>query len=62
MAGEISEAVRKRARYQEMAAEGLIDREELRTRLAIPEDTRKVAEQELRALHHRIERLAQLER
>jgi hypothetical protein len=58
---ESSEAVRKRARYQEMAAEGLIDREELRTRLVTLEDTRKVAEQRLRALHHRSERLAQLE-
>ena len=33
---EISEAGRKRARYQEMAAEWLIDFEELRTRLAPP--------------------------
>jgi hypothetical protein len=59
---EISEAGRKRARYQEMAAEGLIDFEELRTRLAALEDTRKAAEQELRALQHRSEHLAQLER
>ena len=59
---EISEAGRKRARYQEMAAEGLIDFEELRTRLAALEDTRKTAERELRALEHRAEHLAQLER
>lgn len=36
---EISEASRKRARYQEMAAEGLIDFGELRERLAALEDT-----------------------
>jgi hypothetical protein len=41
---EISETGRKRARYQEMAAEGLIDFEELRTRLAALEDNRKTAE------------------
>ena len=52
----------KHARYQEMAAEGLVDFDELRTRLATFEDTRKTAEQELRALQHRTERLAQLER
>jgi SMC interacting uncharacterized protein involved in chromosome segregation len=59
---EISEAGRKRARYQEMAAEGLIDFEELRTRLAALEDTCKTAEQELRALQRRTEHLAHLER
>jgi chromosome segregation ATPase len=59
---EISEAGRKRARYQEMAAEGLIDFEELRARLAALEDTRKIAEQELQALQRRTEHLAQLER
>jgi len=59
---EISEAGRKRIRYQEMAAERLINFEELRMRLAALEDTRKTAERELRALQHRTERLAQLER
>jgi site-specific DNA recombinase len=59
---EISEAGRKRARYQEMAAEGLMDFEELRTRLAALADTRNTAEQELRALQRRTEHLAQLER
>lgn len=59
---EISEAGRKRARYQEMAAEGLIDFEELRARLAALEETRKTAEQELQALQRRTEHLAQLER
>jgi predicted nuclease with TOPRIM domain len=59
---EISEANRKRARCQEMAAKRLINFEELRTRLAALEDARETAERELRALWHRTERLAQLER
>ena len=59
---EISEAGHKRTRYQEMAAEGLIDFDELRARLAALEDTRKTAERELHALQRRTEHLAQLER
>jgi site-specific DNA recombinase len=59
---ELSEARRKRARYQDMAAEGLIDFEELRARLVALEDKRTTAEQELRALQRRTEHLAQLER
>ena len=59
---EISEAGRKRARYQVMAAEGLIDFNELRMRLSTLEDTRKMAEEELHALQRRTEHLAQLER
>ena len=45
-----------------MAAERLIDFEELRARLAALEDTRKTAERELRALQTCTERLAQPER
>ena len=60
--GEISRVDRKRARYQEMAAEGLIQLGELRARLSALEDTRKVAEQELRLLRHRTEHLERLER
>jgi DNA repair exonuclease SbcCD ATPase subunit len=45
-----------------MATEGLIDFEELRTRLAALEDTREAAEEELRALQRRTEHLAQPER
>ena len=52
---EISRVGRKRTRYQEMAAEGLIQFEELRTRLSALEDARGVAEQELRVLRHRTE-------
>ncbi len=58
---EIPEEGRKRARYQKMAAEGLIDFEELRARLATLENARKTAERELHALHRRTEHLAQLE-
>lgn len=59
---KISEAGRKRAHYQEMAAEELIGFEELRARLAALEETRKTADQELQALQRRAEHLAQLER
>ena len=59
---EISEAGRKRTRYQEMAAEGLIEFDELRARLAALDEARKTAEQELHALEHSTEHLAQLER
>jgi uncharacterized protein involved in exopolysaccharide biosynthesis len=44
------------------AAEVLVDFEELRTRLAALEDTRKTAERELRVLQRRAEQLAHLER
>ncbi len=59
---EISEVDRKRARYQEMTVEGLIDFEELRTRLSALEEARQTAERQLRTLQHRTERLEQLER
>ena len=60
--GQLSEASRKRIRYQEMAAEGLIDFEELRTRLYALEELRNTAERELYALRHHTERLERLER
>jgi hypothetical protein len=59
---QLSEAGRKRIRYQEMAAEGLIGFEELRTRLSTLEENCNTAERELRALRHRTERLKRLER
>jgi hypothetical protein len=58
---EISEARRKRARYQEMAAEGSVNFDELWERLATLEDNRKTAEQELRTQQRRIEHLARLD-
>jgi hypothetical protein len=45
-----------------MAAEGLIDFEKLRTRLAAIEDMPKTAERELEAQQRRTEHLAQPER
>jgi len=57
----ISEAGHRRVRYQDMAAEGLIDFDELRARLATLEDARRTAEQELRALKRRTEHLSRLE-
>ncbi len=60
--GQISETNQKRARYQEMAAEGLINFEELRAQLSALEETRNTAERELQALKNRTERLEQLER
>jgi len=53
---------RKRARYQDMAADDLITFDELKARLAELEETRKVAEQELNSLEYRAQRIAQLER
>jgi site-specific DNA recombinase len=59
---KLSEVDRKRARYQEMAAEELIGFDELRERLAQLDETRRVAERELQTLNERKERIAQLER
>ncbi len=46
---QLSEVDRKRARYQEMAAEDLISFDEPRAQLSALEDTRKTAERELHA-------------
>ena len=59
---KLVELDRKRARYQDMAADGLITFDELRGRLAELEDTRKVAEQELRRLENSKKRIAELKR
>lgn len=45
----------KRAKFQDMAAEGLITFDELREKLAQLDETRKVAEQELNSLEYRKE-------
>lgn len=58
---KLAEVDRKRARYQEMAAEDLIGFDELRTRLAELEETRRTAERELRDLQGRQEQIRQLE-
>jgi site-specific DNA recombinase len=58
---KLADVDRKRARYQEMAAEDLIGFDELRARVAKLEETRTVAKRELRAIEHRWERILQLE-
>jgi site-specific DNA recombinase len=59
---KLAEVDRKRARYQEMAAEELITLEELRGKLADLEDIRATAERELEEVQGRSGRIAELER
>lgn len=61
-AERLAEVDGKRARYQEMAAEDLISFEELRSKLAELEETRKTAEHELAALKGHEEHVRGLER
>jgi hypothetical protein len=58
---KLAEVRRKRARYQEMAAEDLIGFDELRTCIAELEETRTLAQRELRSLQQRREHVQQLE-
>ena len=58
---KLAEADRRRARYQQMAADDLITFDELRARLAELDGTRRVAERELEALRNREERITELE-
>ncbi len=51
----------KRRRYQDMAAEGLIGFDELRSRLAELDDVRKTTEKDLDSLRRRRDRIAELE-
>jgi hypothetical protein len=59
---KLSEIGRKRVNFQELAAEGLMTKEELRSRLDTLEQAREVAERELRSAGERSERLSALER
>jgi DNA repair ATPase RecN len=59
---KIAEVDGKRARYQDMAAEGLITFDELREKLAGLAETRETAERELEALRDRQEEAEELER
>ena len=59
--GKLAEVGRRRARYQEMAADDLISLDELRAKLAELEETRTLAEQELGNLEHRRQRMVQSE-
>ena len=61
-ADKLAEVERKRSGYLDLAAEGIMDRDELRTKLAALEETRETAERELAALRDRTERLEEFER
>jgi site-specific DNA recombinase len=58
----LAEIDTKRARFQDMAAEGLITFDELRAKLADLDEARKTAEQELETLRKRTEYIRALER
>jgi site-specific DNA recombinase len=59
---KLAEVDRKRAKYQEMAAEELITLDELRGKLADLQDIRATAERELEEVKGRAGRIAELER
>jgi site-specific DNA recombinase len=59
---KLAEVDRKRDGYLELAAEGILGRDELRAKLAVLEETRETAERELHALEGRSELLKNLER
>ncbi|MDP9475500.1 MAG: zinc ribbon domain-containing protein, partial [Actinomycetota bacterium] len=61
-AKKLSEVERKRSAYQDQQAEGLITLDELRTKLAVLEETRTVARRELAILKERRGRIKDLER
>jgi site-specific DNA recombinase len=61
-ADKLAEADHKRARFQDMSAEGLFTFGELRAKLAALEEDREVARRELEALEERQARLRDLER
>jgi hypothetical protein len=59
---KLSEAVRKRSGFQDLAAKGLITIDELRGKLAELEETRQTAEKELEKLKQYRQHLEELER
>jgi Recombinase zinc beta ribbon domain len=58
--GKLNETDRKRSHYQEMAAEGLIDFDELRAKLVALDETREPAQRELETLKVRRRKLVSL--
>jgi hypothetical protein len=58
---KLTDAERKRSSFQDMAAEGLINFDELRTKLATLQETCETARRELAALEDRRNRLKDLE-
>ena len=61
-AEKLAEADRKRSRYQDMAAEGLITLDELKVKLAALEELRETSRRELDALSRRRKMIVELER
>jgi site-specific DNA recombinase len=59
---KVAEAEHKRSGFQDMAAEGLITLDELRTKLDGLEEMRRTAEMEIENLRGRLERVEELER
>jgi site-specific DNA recombinase len=59
---KLTELDRKRSGYIDLAADGIMDRDELRAKLAALEETRETARRELEALSRRQEEIAALER
>ncbi len=59
---KLAELDRKRSGYIDLAADGIMDRDELRAKLAALEETRKTAQRELEALSRRQEEIEELER
>ncbi len=59
---KLTEVDRKRSGYIDLAADGIMDRDELRAKLAALEETRTTAQRELEALGRRQEEIEELER
>jgi site-specific DNA recombinase len=59
---KLAELDRKRSGYIDLAADGIMSREELKAKLARLEEIRETAEEELRALRTRQEKLEELQR
>jgi seryl-tRNA synthetase len=59
---KLAEIDRKRSGYIDLAADGIMDRDELHAKLAALEETRKTAQRELEALSRRQEEIEELER
>jgi hypothetical protein len=58
----LSEVDRKRSGYIDLAADGIMSRDELKAKLARLEETRETAERELEALRTRQEKIEELQR
>jgi chromosome segregation ATPase len=59
---KLSELKRKRSSYIDLAADGIMNREELKAKLAQLEEARETAEKELRALRTRQLKIEELQR